>query len=295
MSILRPLLKWPGGKHKLAPALLGALPPEVRGLPLVEPFLGSGAFSLAHQGQNGILSDLNGKLVTFHQIIRDDPEGLIAAIGRLPTGKDWRDHFYTYRTLFNGFSPMPGDKKLQLELATMFLWLNRGAFNGLYRENKAGHFNAPVGAYSTLAIPTPEHVMDVSRALQGYTIRQDSFQSALARLVTQEAAPSLVYLDPPYDPVSKTSSFTAYAGRPFTWEDQQCLANLAGTLVAQGHWVLASNHNTDRIRSLWESRGFTLRPITGVRRSISCKASTRGSDVPECYLVRSPDPHWSPL
>lgn len=280
---VQPLLKWPGGKRKLAPRILAAFPPEAHGA-LYEPFVGSAAVALAARAPQGVLADVNPKLTRFHEVVRSLPYGfyrhLLTAFSCEP---GWRHDYPRVRIAFNAepwpaaFLALTDDDALA---AARFLWLNKASFNGLYRENADGHFNVPPGSYETLALPTLEDVLHVSRVLAKYIIVGQDW-----RITVEQAPPgSRLYADPPYDPLSPTAAFTTYSRKPFTWDDQVALAHACADAVSRGVHVVASNHGTDRIRELWTGFGFTVRNVEGVKRSISCKGSGRGTAVPEVLL-----------
>lgn len=268
---MRPLLKWAGGKARLAPRIREAFGFPCRGT-YFEPFCGSGAvyLYLRERGdvERAVLSDVNPKLIAAHAAVRDDVEAVLGALDALP-GDDWRERYYEIREAFNA-GPWEGP-----EHAARFFWLNRAGFNGLYRENKRGLFNVPVGRYTRLRMPDPARFRSVSRALQGVELVAAPFDAVLSRA----GAGDHVYCDPPYVPLSVTASFTSYQKQAFGPEKQHGLALAARRAALAGARVVLSNHDLPLVRKeLYPTdRGFEHVARPKVKRAISRKASSRGN------------------
>ena len=208
----RPFLKWAGGKRALMSDIMARMPDGEIDL-YVEPFLGGGAvfLDLARQGRikKAILNDRNPELVHTWRTVRDDPEGIIEAIGQWVPDEET---YYAVRAL-------DGTTLSDVERAARVLWLNRTCFNGLYRINRSGQFNVPYGKYKRPRLVDEENLRAVSHALQKVTLYDIDFEGVLAM-----AGPgAVVYCDPPYWPLSDTAYFTAYDGNPFRTEDQERL------------------------------------------------------------------------
>ena len=274
---MKPLLKWPGGKRKLVDRILAAFPPSASTSPLFEPFVGSAAVALAAGAPGGTLADVNPRLMEFHDVVRQRPIMLCRHLREFPCISGWKDRYASIRTAFN-VSLGAGDQPLN---AARLLWLNKACFNGLYRENAKGYFNVPPGSYATVNLPDELEIAAVSRALQPHTLLCQGFHDTIEQAPTG----ARLYVDPPYDPLSPTASFTSYASRPFTWEDQVALAQACAVARDRGVHVVASNHGTDRVRDLWTGLGFTFQNVEGVKRSISCKGAGRGTTVPEVLFT----------
>lgn len=266
---MKPYLKWAGGKARLAPKICSAFANPTPGT-YIEPFAGAGAVAL-HRLTKGtvsdvVLSDVNQKLMAVHEAIRDDVDGVLHELSRLP-GDDWRERYYDIRTMFNA-GPHTGPAH-----AARFIWLNRAGFNGLYRENRKGEFNVPVGRYAKLSIPSEDHFREVSRLLDGVTLLSVDFREAIARAGKGDQ----VYCDPPYVPLSATANFTAYSKSPFGPTEQRALAITAREAAKRGAEVVLSNHDTPHVRQdiypLHEGFRHVARPM--VKRAISRQGSTR--------------------
>lgn len=222
-----------------------------------------------------VLSDLNEDLIVTLRAIRSNPKDVRAEIEGKP--EKYQNTPEAYRKIRTWEPVAP------VERAARFIYLNRTAFNGLYRVNRRGEFNVPFGNYKKFAPPW-ELFEQMSEKLQGCGIQHGTWRRVLGTLSPPSSGESgLIYLDPPYDPLTLTSNFSAYQAEGFGPQDQEDLAAQATRLALEcGFYVVASNHDTPRVRRLWE-KDFDIYPIK-VTRSISAKGSSRGS-VPEVILV----------
>lgn len=277
---MKPLLKWAGGKSRIAGDIEKAFGDRCQGT-YFEPFVGSAAVFLHRRDRQlvgrAVLSDVNAKLVETHRAIRDEPDAVIRAIAELPQA-DWRAHYYAVRTAYNQ-GPWHGPAH-----AARFIWLNRAGFNGLYRENRHGQFNVPMGSYARLSVPEPAAFWEVSRLLQGVELLVGGFAAILER-----AGPGdHVYCDPPYVPLSVTACFTSYSKEPFNLREQETLAKMARDAAARGAKVVLSNHDVPVVRDelYAEKHGFVLHGQQ-VHRAISRNANDRKA-APEVIAVIGP-------
>ncbi|MBF2077798.1 MAG: DNA adenine methylase [Synechococcales cyanobacterium T60_A2020_003] len=256
----RPFLKWAGGKNQLIPQYSEFFPPSFH--TYYEPFLGGGAifFHLAHRINHAVLTDINPELVNVYRCIRDHVEAVIERLAehRQNHGKDY---YYTMRSLV---STCP------IERAARFIYLNKTCFNGLYRENSQGQFNVPIGRYKNPGIFDPDLLCAASAALQSAELFLGSFESVVEQAYTEH---DFVYFDPPYYPISPTSSFTKYNRYAFTETDQIHLRDTFRTLASRGVQVMLSNSDCDFIRDLYA--GFNIHTISATRL-INCNAKRRG-------------------
>jgi len=263
-DVARPFLKWAGGKAQLLPEILERVPPAFGAYH--EPFIGGGAvfFALAagqRLGGGAFLSDVNANLVEVWVAIRDEVEGVIAALA--PHVND-EAHFYAVRALDPATLPL-------VERAARILYMNKTGFNGLYRENSSGRFNVPFGRYANPTICDAGNLRAVSRALQGVSLEPRDFRSVL-----DHARPGdFVYFDPPYVPVSTTSYFTAYSrGGGFGPDEQRALAAAFAELAKRDVRVLLSNSDVPFVRELY--RDFTIETVWA-RRNINSNPNARGA------------------
>ncbi len=264
-GVPRPFLKWAGGKSQLLPELESRLPARFNDYH--EPFVGGGAlfFRLWSTGRlrRAHLSDANAELINVWRRIKTNLPEVIAALRTHEGGND-PETFYRVRAIDPAQLSAPAR-------AARILYLNRTCFNGLYRENSRGRFNVPFGRYANPRILDEENLRAAARALRNATIRQDGFDA-----VQERARPGdLVYFDPPYHPLSSTSSFTDYSRGGFTQEDQAKLADLFTQLAGRGVHVVLSNSSAPFILKLYAKRGRIHR--VRARRAINSKAERRGA------------------
>lgn len=231
-ALPRPFLKWVGGKGQLLGTLLERIGAAGQFRGYHEPFVGGGAlfFELTRQGalrDGAALSDANPHLIEVWQVVRNEVQGLVDALAVLKS-RHCEEHYYAVR------AAVPATP---VERAARIIYLNKTCFNGLYRENSKGGFNVPFGRYTDPPILDEENLRACSRALRNVDLRCQDFVSAAARVRPHD----LVYFDPPYVPVSRTSVFTEYQKGGFGEGDQRRLADTFRTLADSGARVLLSN------------------------------------------------------
>lgn len=254
-----PFLKWAGGKSRLLAQYAPYLPRPEQIQRYFEPFLGSAALFFQLRPDIAQLSDQNEHLVELYQTVRDNVEGVIALLGHY---ENERDFYYQVRGQDPaGLSPT--------QRAARFIYLNKTCYNGLYRENRRGQFNVPFGQYKRPKICDAPRLRAASQALQGVQLRVADFEEA----VSQTRPGDFIYFDPPYQPLSPTSSFTSYHRNGFTEADQQRLATTFRRLAAGGRRLLLSNSNTPLIHELYAP--FPKINISA-RRNINSNGQKRG-------------------
>ncbi|MEZ4299131.1 MAG: DNA adenine methylase [Polyangiaceae bacterium] len=259
----RPFLKWVGGKRGLLPVLGAHAPREFSRYH--EPFVGGGAlfFHLSHRAElprGAVLSDNNERLIRAYRGVRDAVDHVIDRLMEYPHEKS----FYLR------MRERPIDHATDADVAAWFIYMNRTGYNGLYRVNQKNQFNVPFGDYANPRICDPENLRACSRALARADLRCEPFD-----LVAERAEPGdFVYFDPPYVPLSATSSFTSYTASGFGLEHQQKLAIVARSLKARGVHVLLSNSSAPLVRELY-SEGFTTVEVQAAR-SVNSRATGRG-------------------
>jgi DNA adenine methylase len=270
---MRPLVKWAGGKAKLADRIDAAFETRCTGT-YFEPFCGGAAVFLYRRAKGNVgpavLADANARLIGMYRAVQRDVEAVIDALAAMPElqGDAWPDTYYAVRAAFNA------DADGGPEQAARLLWLNRGCFNGLYRENRGGSFNVPVGRNKAMAPPRDDVVREVARLLEGVELLVAPFDVTLARA----GAGDQVYCDPPYVPSLDGGGFTSYKSGGFDDAAQQALADAVVAAAARGATVVVSNHDTPAVRrELYPAaRGFQVVEPLEVRRSISRHGPTRG-------------------
>jgi DNA adenine methylase len=276
----RPFLKWAGGKRRIVNQLLDFLGPLPEGATYFEPFLGSGALFFALSPAKAVLSDANPALIECYRLVKDRTTELCALLGTLPP-RPTRDQYYTTRDRFNRILSESNslNEEQRLNLGSLFIWLNHTCFNGLYRVNRAGMFNVPVGSspkpyiFEQSALETAGRALRSSNAL----ILTADYKNVLEKA----EAGDRIYLDPPYEPAEGESNFTDYTAGGFTTVDQKALAGIVKDLADRGAKVMVSNSSTRLIRALY--RKYAVHVIK-VPRSISRDPSGR-KPVSEVVIV----------
>ncbi|MDH4225733.1 MAG: DNA adenine methylase [Deltaproteobacteria bacterium] len=267
----KPVLKWAGGKSGQLSQMISLFPTDFKRF--VEPFLGGGAVFLALDGcDTSVLNDYDSELVNLYTVIRDDPEGLMGSLDSMTP--HYSEVFY-YRVRAN----VPLDPVGQ---AARTVFLNKTGFNGLYRKNSRGEFNSPFGKRPQCpALYNRKNLLGVSHRLQSSVLLNADFEEILNNTVQGD----FVYCDPPYEPLSPTSSFNGYTGNGFSRADQTRLMEACGRAVNRGAWVAVSNSSSPFIARLyqkWETRQIFS------RRMINCKGDSRG-EVNEILVLFDPD------
>ncbi len=263
----KPFVKWVGGKRQLLKQFrdLGLYPPEkfdaVKNT-YFEPFVGGGAVFFDLLPKNAALSDMNNELVVTYNVIKNDVEALIQSLKKHQNDKDY---FLKIRA--------KDIKKLSdVEIASRFIYLNRTCFNGLYRVNKSGGFNVPFGDNKNALICDQENLRKVSLELQKVQIKHQDYKEVLKRAKKGD----FIYFDPPYYPVSKTSSFTSYTAGVFLDKEQTELRDVFVELHKRGCFVMLSNSDTPFINKIYSGlKGVKINKVFA-GRAINSKGSGRG-------------------
>jgi len=265
----QPFIKWVGGKRGLLEQIIPLLPKSFDSYH--EPFLGGGAlfFELYSRGylkeKKVFLSDINSELINVYQVVKEKPEKLIENLKRYKKNHS-KEFYYEIRALdrkddFNDLS--------SLERATRFIYLNKTCFNGLYRVNKKGYFNTPIGSYKNPKIVDEETILNASEALQNATILNQSFN----KVVDYAKKSDLIYFDPPYYPLTDTANFTSYDSNCFLEDEQEELFKVFKELDNKGAFVAHSNSDTEFIKKLYKEYDIN---IVYANRFINSKSNGRG-------------------
>ena len=259
MERSKPFLKWAGGKYRCINHVLNALPNAER---LVEPFTGSGAVFLNAPHANYLLGEVNADLIALFDHVKQEGESFIDYCERFFCDKNNQEEaYYTFRVQFN--QATLGTRRR----AALFLYLNRHGYNGLCRYNLSGLYNVPFGRYKKPYFPKQELMFFHQKSQHALFTQADFKQTFL-----QAKPGDIIYCDPPYVPLSKTSQFTAYARQKFGEEEQIILSKFAIDTAKRGVPVIISNHDTPFTRALYKTAKITSFPV---RRNISCKGSQR--------------------
>ncbi len=257
---LRPFLKWAGGKQRLIAHYQEYFPDFDDINRYYEPFIGSGAIFFHYQPETAVLADRNETLMEVYRAVQQDVEAVIKA---LRVHYNDSDYFYEVR------GQDVGELTLA-ERAARIIFLNKTCYNGLFRENSKGKFNVPFGRYKSPKICNEKRLRRASRVLQNVTLLAADFEDVVETAV----AGDFVYFDPPYAPLSATSSFTQYDKHGFALADQIRLSETVAKLTKRGVKVMLSNSSAPIIYDLYE-RDYQLVEMQA-RRNINSKGSQRG-------------------
>ncbi|HWU89617.1 MAG TPA: DNA adenine methylase [Kofleriaceae bacterium] len=265
-----PIVKWVGGKTKLLPELMARMPEQYGRY--FEPFAGGAALFFRVAPRRAVLADSNADLIGLYNAVAGNVEAVIRKLELHRASHD-QHHYYETRTRWNdhGVAWSAADR------AATFIYLNKTCFNGLWRVNRAGDFNVPIGRYTDPPICVPEAL----RAAGGMLARAKLLCGDYRRAIQGAERGDFLYFDPPYDPVTPTASFTSYTAGAFGPDDQRALAETARALVARGCRVMLSNSDTPFVRSLY--KGFRIDRVK-CARAINSNASRRG-EVDEVIVV----------
>lgn len=275
----QPFIKWVGGKRGLLEQILPLFPKDFNNY--YEPFVGGGAvfFELFSIGllknKKIILSDINSELVNAYNVVKNNPFELIKKL-EIYKKQHSKEFYYQIRELDR---KEDYNKLSNLEKATRFIYLNKTCFNGLYRVNKKGYFNTPIGSYKNPNIADYDVILSASESLQNVTIKQQSFKKVIEEVKTND----LVYFDPPYYPLNETSNFTSYDSNCFLENEQVELFEVFEILSNMGVKVVQSNSDTDFIKELYKNYDIQ---IVKASRFINSKSSGRGK-ITEVLIKRS--------
>jgi DNA adenine methylase len=272
-----PFVKWAGGKSQLLSMYSSFIPETFHAYH--EPFVGGGAlfFNLYNKGciKKAYLNDSNSELINLYLCIRDNIEELFEELGKHEANKFSKQYYYKVRNLDR--DPESFAQFTSVQRAARALYLNKTCFNGLFRVNRKGQFNVPFGNYKNPNVLDEVNLRAVRRALKNAAITCLDFQQAL--LVAHSG--DLIYFDPPYYPVSATSSFTSYTENSFSFKDQERLAQTFRELDEKGCYVMLSNSYIEPIIELY--KGYRIETLMA-RRAINCQGDRRGP-VPEIVVT----------
>jgi DNA adenine methylase len=280
----KPFLKWAGGKTQLIDVISSKIPYEIKdSFIYIEPFVGSGAifFWVLNHYPNlkmAVINDVNTDLINTYKTISNSVEKLILLLKKWEKEyhnlsvleENKKEYYYLKRDLFNTRTSEI------ITQAALFIFLNKTCFNGLYRVNKNNGFNVPIGSYIKPLICDSENLRAVSHTLKKVTILNGGFEKTLAYADKK----TCFYLDPPYKPLNKTSSFNSYAKEPFDDKEQIRLKNFCDKLNYLGYkWILSNSDVKGKMaKDNFFDKLYEKYQIDRVlaKRSINANASKRG-------------------
>ena len=269
-----PFVKWAGGKRQLLSKIQERIPENYNHY--FEPFVGGGAVFFGTQPSKALINDINKALINTYQRICDSPKEFLSEVNKIDSEmwEDGKQYYYTIREHYN-------DKLMKseydVELAALFVFLNKHCFNGLYRVNGKGLFNVPYNNSRRVSV-NGDSIIEISKYLQGITIIDGDFEDACR----DARKGDFVFLDSPYAPLNPTS-FESYTKEGFDIESHKRLAKLYDELTTRGCYCMLTNHNTDLINELYGNKGYKI-DVVSVKRMINSDASNR---VGEEVIIRN--------
>ncbi len=284
---IKPFVKWAGGKGSLIPQLNNFYPYELKNGIIeryIEPFVGGGAVLIdilqKYDIQEVYAFDINIDLINSYNVIKCNVEELINNLKQMETeylqlGQEERKkYFYNIRNEYNNYELEENEQNIQR--AAQFIYLNRTCFNGLYRVNKNGKFNVPIGSYKNPTICDEENLRQLSQLVQNVQFQYGDYSRSM-EYVTEN---TFVYFDPPYRPLNVTSGFTSYTKEDFNDDNQRELATFYGELNERNAKLMLSNSNPKNINkedTFFDNiyQGFNINQIQA-SRMINANSNGRG-------------------
>ena len=272
-SSITPFVKWAGGKRQLLPQIKERMPEQYNNY--FEPFVGGGAVLFELLPTNALINDINKSLINAYRQIQNMPEEFLKAVKTLDK-EMWEDGKKYYYSLREHYNDKLMKAEYDVELAALFVFINKHCFNGLHRVNGKGLFNVPYN--NSRGVSADEKaIIEISKYLQGIKILDGDFEDACRDAKKGD----FVFLDSPYAPLNPTS-FESYTKEGFDVESHRRLANLFDELTARGCYCMLTNHNTDLINDLYGNKGYRI-DVVSVKRMINSDASKRvGEEVIIC-------------
>lgn len=284
------VIKWAGGKSKLAPVIEEKILENVSIDKIdtyVEPFLGGGSFFFhmvqKYNFKNIVISDINEELINLYKVIQKKPKKLMESAAELQDKynslsdlEEKSEFYYLVRNEYNESIMNELKDEFDVEQAVSFLFLNKVGFNGLYRVNLKGKFNVPFGKREKASLFKEDNILGVSELLQGVTIQHSNYDETLEYVDNK----TLVYFDPPYRPLSTSSSFTSYAKSDFNDDSQIKLADYCKKIDKLGAKFALSNSdpkNSSLDDNFFDElyKEFSISRVYA-KRMIGAKTASRG-------------------
>ena len=282
MKTVKPFIKWAGGKSQLLSEIRTKYPQKIERY--CEPFVGGGAVLLdvlANYNPNEvIINDINAALINTYQQVQSNVDALISQLDKMQS-EFWKADSELRKTLYTDnrekFNSLINCKDNNLDKASLFIFLNKTCFNGLYRVNHKGLFNVPIGSYKKPPICDAENLRYISKLLQNVEIKCGDYKDCTDFI----DANTFVYIDPPYRPLTVTASFTSYNENEFGDQQQIELGHFIDEITEKGAKVVASNSdakNADDYDNFFDDlyAEYKIERVSA-KRMINSKAAGRGN------------------
>ena len=286
MKIVKPFVKWAGGKNSLIPQITKYYPFELKNGFIeryIEPFVGGGAVLIdilqKYEIKEAYAFDINIDLINCYNVIKNNVEELINELDKKEkkfialNDEKRQNYFYDIRAEYNSYELKD---ELDVKRASEFIFLNRTCFNGLYRVNREGNFNVPCGKYKNPTICDSSNLRNLSKLIKNVIFKYGDYKES-EQYVNDK---TFVYFDPPYRPLSVTSGFTSYTKEDFKDENQKELAQYYNKLSLKNAKLMLSNSNPKNVNkndNFFEDiyKGFYINEVSA-KRIINSNAKGRG-------------------
>jgi len=260
---MKPILKWAGGKSSLINDIKKYIPPDIYNRKYHEPFLGGGALFFEVEPIKGTINDINNRLMNFYKIVKERPEELIKEASKYQKYSTNTEIYYELRDEYNK------DNISDIESAALLLYLNKTAYNGLYRVNSQNIFNVPIGKYKNPTIVNKKRIRDASLILKNIEILHTDFTYILDKADEGD----FCYFDPPYYQ-PEANKFKDYSQNGFNYDDHKRLCETCVKLTEKKVFFILSNSNNPTIKNMYKKENFEVIEVDN-KWMISCNASSR--------------------
>ena len=272
-SNMAPFVKWAGGKRQLLSQIKERMPEKYNHY--YEPFVGGGAVVFELQPENALINDINKALINSYRQICHAPDAFLKAVNKLDE-EMWEDGKKYYYNLREHYNDKLMKAEYDVELAALFVFINKHCFNGLYRVNGKGLFNVPYNNSRRVSVDE-NAIWEISEYLKKITIMDGDFETACK----DAGKGDFIFIDSPYAPLNPTS-FESYTKEGFDIESHKRLAEFYDELTVRGCYCMLTNHNTELINALYGKKGYRI-DVVSVKRMINSDASNRvGEEVIIC-------------
>ena len=264
---ITPAVKWAGGKRQLLDRIIERMPDSYNNY--FEPFIGGGAVLFGIQPERATINDINEELINLYRTIKDYPAEFLQQMAELDLVECDKDFYYKQRERYN---EKLVKRELDIELAVLFVWINKHCFNGLYRVNNKGLFNVPYNNKGKAKSVSDDNILAMADYLKTVSILQGDFEDAVA----EAEAGDFIFFDSPYAPIN-ANSFEDYTKEGFTEEEHRRLGKLFRALADKGCYCMLTNHDVPLIRELYSDYNIE---VVDVKRLINRNADSRtGTEV----------------
>lgn len=272
-SNIAPFVKWAGGKRQLLSQIKERMPEKYNNY--FEPFVGGGAVTFELLPERALINDINKALINAYKQICDAPDVFLKAVNKLDE-EMWEDGKKYYYNLREHYNDKLMKAEYDVELAALFVFINKHCFNGLYRVNGKGLFNVPYNNSRRVSVDE-NAIWEISEYLKKITIMDGDFEPACK----DAGKGDFIFIDSPYAPLNPTS-FESYTKEGFDIESHKRLAEFYDELTVRGCYCMLTNHNTELINALYGKKGYRI-DVVSVKRMINSDASNRvGEEVIIC-------------